>query len=39
MLKGIDHVVWYEKYCWAYYWATTTILGIGFGDIVPSHYL
>lgn len=37
-IKGISNSIWYEKYCWAYYWATTTMLSVGFGDIVPANY-
>jgi hypothetical protein len=35
---GIKNAVWYEKYIWSYYWSTTTMLTIGFGDITPSCY-
>jgi len=24
-----------EQYVWAYYWATTIMLTVGFGDIAP----
>jgi len=36
--RNIFYSVWYEKYIWAYYWATTMMLTIGFGDIVPVTY-
>ena len=29
---------WYEQYSWAYYWGTTIMLTIGFGDILPVNY-
>lgn len=29
---------WYERYIWSYYWGTTIMLTIGFGDIVPSNW-
>lgn len=29
---------WYEQYIWSYYWGTTIMLTIGFGDIVPVCY-
>lgn len=29
---------WFEQYIWAYYWAITTMLSIGYGDIVVSSY-
>jgi hypothetical protein len=36
--KRIDYSQWFEKYTWAYYWATTMMLTIGYGDIVPTTY-
>ena len=35
---GIENQPWYEKYAWSYYWGTTTMLTIGFGDISPANY-
>ena len=29
---------WYEKYSWAYYWGTTIMLTVGFGDIAVVNY-
>ena len=29
---------WYEKYSWAYYWATNIMLTVGFGDINAANY-
>jgi hypothetical protein len=29
--------VWSEKYIWGYYWATTIMLTVGFGDITPRN--
>ena len=29
---------WYEQYAWAYYWGTTTMLTVGFGDLTPANY-
>ena len=36
--KGLENAGWYEKYVWSYYWSTTIMLTIGFGDITPSCY-
>jgi hypothetical protein len=37
-VKGIQNSMWFEKYTWAYYWGTTIMLTIGFGDIVATTY-
>jgi len=37
-LKNIENAPWYEQYSWAYYWGTTIMLTVGFGDIVPTNY-
>jgi hypothetical protein len=29
--------MWSEKYIWGYYWATTIMLTVGFGDITPRN--
>jgi hypothetical protein len=36
--KGIADNPWYERYVWSYYWATTIMLTVGFGDIAASNY-
>lgn len=36
--KGIQDTKWNEQYIWSYYWSTTIMLTIGFGDIVPACY-
>lgn len=38
VVRGITDAPWFEKYIWAYYWGTTVMLTIGFGDIVPASY-
>ena len=37
-VKGIENADWFEKYTWAYYWGTTIMLTIGFGDITATTY-
>ena len=29
---------WFEQYSWAYYWGTTIMFTVGFGDISASNY-
>ena len=36
--KGWNYAPWYEVYSWAYYWGTTIMLTVGFGDISASNY-
>ncbi len=36
--KQIINSPWYEKYAWSYYWATTTMLTVGFGDLSATTY-
>ena len=38
IVKGIADNPWYERYVWSYYWATTIMLTVGFGDIAASTY-
>ena len=33
MIKQINRTQWYEQYIWSYYFGTTIILTIGFGDL------
>lgn len=35
--KGIANSPWYEKYVWGYYWGTTVMLTVGFGDISATN--
>jgi hypothetical protein len=36
--KNLSFSPWYEKYIWSYYWGTTIMLTIGFGDLTPVCY-
>ena len=36
-INAVD-ALWYEQYSWAYYWGTTIMLTIGFGDISPVNF-
>jgi hypothetical protein len=36
--KDIGLAPWPEKYAWAYYWATTIMLTVGFGDLAATNY-
>jgi len=36
--KGLQNSNWYEKYIWSYYWGTTIMLTVGFGDLVATTY-
>jgi hypothetical protein len=35
--SNIDQLVWYQQYIWSYYFGTTIILTIGFGDLHPNN--
>ncbi len=35
---GIVDSEWYIKYVWGYYWGTTIMLTVGFGDITATNY-
>lgn len=35
---NIQYRPWYEQYAWAYYWGSTIMLTVGFGDIAASNY-
>lgn len=36
--KDIFLAPWYEKYAWSYYWGTTMMLTVGFGDLAATTY-
>ena len=31
--KSLENLPWHHRYTWAYYWGTTIMLTVGFGDI------
>jgi len=33
-----DHAPWFQQYVWGYYWGTTIMLTVGFGDISAANY-
>lgn len=34
---GVYEASWQTKYVYAYYWATTIMMTVGFGDILPGN--
>lgn len=34
----IYHEEWYVQYMWSYYWATTIMMTVGFGDFLPITF-
>ena len=36
--KNIINSDWTEKYIWSYYWGTTIMLTVGFGDLAATTY-
>lgn len=36
--RHIEHSPWVEQYSWAYYWSTTIMLTVGFGDFAAVNY-
>lgn len=35
---GIYDDAWYLKYTYAYYWGTTIMMTVGFGDLLPAQH-
>jgi hypothetical protein len=38
MAHSLQDRPWYERYIWGYYWATTVMLTVGFGDFTATTY-
>ena len=38
-LKDLDGQHWFQKYIWGYYWGTTIMLTVGFGDLSANNYI
>lgn len=36
-VKSLQNSPWDIKYAWAFYWATTTMLTVGFGDFTATN--
>lgn len=36
--ENLIQAPWYEQYSWAYYWGTTIMLTVGFGDLSAANY-
>lgn len=35
--NGLSNQPWHHQYVWSYYWATTIMLTVGFGDLTPTN--
>lgn len=35
---GIADQIWLYKYIWGYYWGTTIMLTVGFGDVSAANH-
>lgn len=36
--KQLAGRIWYERYVWSYYWGTTIMLTVGFGDLAATNF-
>ena len=34
---GIEQAEWWVRYIYAFYWGTTMMMTVGFGDVLPGN--
>lgn len=36
---GLENEPWYTLYIYSYYWANTTMVTVGYGDLTPNNFI